>query len=224
MIIKGFLLDLDGVITDTAEYHFLAWKELASELGIVFDRKFNECLKGVSRMDSLELILKHGNVLNDYSSLEKEQLAEKKNRRYVEMLQQLTQEDVLPGIRLFLHEARENGIKLAVASASKNAPFIIRALGLESEIDFIADAGKIAHSKPYPDIFLAAAEGLNLLACECVGIEDAAAGIQAIHAAKMQAIGIGEKEALSNADLFIASTKELSFLHVMRYFSNKDAI
>lgn len=217
MLIKGILLDLDGVITETAEYHYQAWKQLASEIGITIDRQFNECLKGVSRMDSLELILQHEGVAEKYSAEEKAALAERKNRQYVALLQNLTPDHVLPGIRDFLRDARENGVKLGLASASKNARTIMDALDLTQSIDFIADAA-VARSKPAPDIFLLAAEGLGLQPENCIGIEDAAAGIKAIHGAGMKAVGIGDVETLHEADLLLPDTGELKYETVKQYF------
>ena len=214
--VKGILLDLDGVITETAEYHYQAWKELASEIGITIDRQFNECLKGVSRMDSLELILRHGGVADRYSDEEKAALAERKNRRYVELLKNLTPDNVLPGIRNFLQEARADGMKLGLASASKNARAIMDALNLTQSMDFIADAAA-ARSKPAPDIFLLAAEGLGLQPESCIGIEDASAGIKAIHAAGMRAVGIGAS--LHEADLLLPNTGQLVYGDVKRFFA-----
>ena len=199
--VKGILLDLDGVITETAEYHYQAWKELASEIGITIDRQFNECLKGVSRMDSLELILRHGGVADQYSAEEKTALAER---------------NVLPGIRNFLQEARADGMKLGLASASKNARAIMDALNLTQSMDFIADAAA-ARSKPAPDIFLLAAEGLGLQPENCIGIEDASAGIKAIHAAGMRAVGIGAS--LHEADLLLPNTGQLVYGDVKRFFA-----
>lgn len=215
--LKGILLDLDGVITETAEYHYQAWKQLASEIGITIDRQFNECLKGVSRMDSLELILQHGGMAGKYSAEEKAALAERKNRQYVALLQNLTPDHVLPGIREFLRDARADGIKLGLASASKNARTIMDALDLTQSIDFIADAA-VARSKPAPDIFLLAAEGLGLSPEDCVGIEDAAAGIKAIHAAGMRAVGIGDAATLHEADLLLPETEKLTYEDVKQYF------
>ncbi|MDD5905544.1 MAG: beta-phosphoglucomutase [Clostridiales bacterium] len=214
--VKGILLDLDGVITETAEYHYQAWKELASEIGITIDRQFNECLKGVSRMDSLELILRHGGVADQYSAEEKTALAERKNRRYVELLKNLTPDNVLPGIRNFLQEARADGMKLGLASASKNARAIMDALNLTQSMDFIADAAA-ARSKPAPDIFLLAAEGVGLQPENCIGIEDASAGIKAIHAAGMRAVAIGAS--LHEADLLLPNTGRLVYGDVKRFFA-----
>lgn len=219
MNVKAIIFDLDGVITDTSELHFVAWRELAESLGIAIDEKFNECLKGVSRMGSLELILQHGHKENDYTPAEKESLATKKNARYVELLQNITPENVLPGVLPFLEECHNNGIKTALASASKNAPFILDKLEISNHFDYVADAAKVAHSKPAPDIFLAAAAGLDIAPAFCLGVEDAAAGIQAIHAAGMKAVGIGGKETLYEADLLLADTGKLNLISVLKNFT-----
>lgn len=218
MKISGFLLDLDGVITETSNYHYWAWKELAAEIGITIDKVFNEQLKGISRMQSLERILRFGRKSGDFSNEEKLALAERKNARYTELLKNLTPTDALPGIRAFLMDARAMGIKLAVASASRNAPRIIDALGLVASVDFIVDTGTVARSKPYPDIFLAAAKGIGQTADSCIGIEDAAAGIAAIHAAGMKAIGIGSSEHLGEADLLLPATSALVLGNVLTWF------
>ena len=219
MKIQAIVFDLDGVITDTSELHFVAWRELAESLGIAIDEKFNECLKGVSRMGSLELILQHGHRENDYTPAEKETLATKKNARYVELLQDITPKNVLPGVLAFLEECHNNGIKTALASASKNALFILDKLEISNHFDYVADAAKVAHSKPAPDIFLAAAAGLDIAPAFCLGVEDAAAGIQAIHAAGMKAVGIGGKETLYEADLLLADTGKLNLLSVLKNFT-----
>ena len=219
MNIQAIVFDLDGVITDTSELHFVAWRELAESLGIAIDEKFNECLKGVSRMGSLKLILQHGHKENDYTPAEKETLATKKNARYVELLQNITPENVLPGVLPFLEECHNNGIKTALASASKNAPFILDKLEISNHFDYVADAAKVAHSKPAPDIFLAAAAGLDIAPEFCLGVEDAAAGIQAIHAAGMKAVGIGGKETLYEADLLLADTGKLNLISVLKNFT-----
>ena len=208
MKIKGIIFDLDGVVCSTDENHYAAWKSLADELGIYFDRSINDRLRGVSRMASLDIILERNE--KQYTEEEKTQLAAIKNARYVELLQNLTPDDVLPGIRDFLKECHASGIMTALASASRNAPFIIHKLGLENDFDFIADAAKVKNSKPAPDIFLAAAEGLKLDPAVCIGIEDAAAGIEAIHAAGMRAVGIGNSETLSEADILLDSTAKLT--------------
>ncbi len=219
MIIKGILLDLDGVITKTSEFHYAAWKELATKLNIEIDHTVNERLKGVSRMDSLNIILEHGNAHDKYSLAEKETFANQKNCHYIELLHQLTPKDILPGINEFLHDVHEHGVKIGLASASKNAEFIINALCLTDSIDFIADAAKAMHSKPSPEIFLMASQGLSVPTDCCIGIEDSAAGIKAIHAAGMKAVGIGSHDFLHEADLLLSQTSELSFSKILEFFN-----
>ena len=218
MKVQAIIFDLDGVITDTSNLHYIAWKELAADLGIAIDEQFNERLKGVSRMGSLERILQYGGQDHSYTTAEKEVLAAKKNTRYVELLQDLAPANVLPGVPAFLEECRKEGMKTALASASKNAPFIIEKLALCDQFDYIADAGKVVRSKPAPDIFLAAAEGLGIAPVRCLGIEDAAAGIQSIHAAGMKAVGIGEVKTLSEADLLLSDTEKLDLLSILKFF------
>lgn len=205
-MLKAILFDLDGVITDTAKFHFLAWKELAEELEIEIDEEFNEGLKGVDRYNSLLKILKHGNKTIDDEKIEK--LMEKKNSVYLKMISTLTKNDILPGIENYILELRNEDIKIAIASASKNAPYILEKLGIIDLIDFIADPQKVKNSKPYPDIFLEAAKGVNVNIEECIGVEDSQAGIQSIKAAGCKSIGIGKD--LIGSDLKLNDTKELS--------------
>ena len=180
-MIDAFIFDLDGVITDTAEYHYLAWKELANKIGIEIDREFNETLKGVSRMEPLERILVHGNKQNDFTIEEKEKMANDKNMYYVSLIENITPKDILPGISKLLENIKSNNIKIGLASASKNATMVLNNLKLVNYFDFIADASKCKNSKPAPDIFLMALNGLNVEAKNCIGIEDAYSGIEAIN-------------------------------------------
>lgn len=207
--IEAVVFDLDGVITDTAHYHFLAWKQLAEELGIIIDEVFNERLKGVSRMDSLELILQEGNKQNEFSLSQKEEMAAKKNAHYCEFLKELTPADVLPGIQELLVTIKAEGIPIGLASVSKNAGTVLRALQLEAAFDYCADAAKISKSKPDPEIFLTACKGLGVDPSRCVGIEDAQAGVEAIKASGMFAVGVGQL--LENTDYKVAATSELDW-------------
>ena len=199
--LKAVIFDLDGVITDSAAYHYLAWKSLAEELGIPFDEQYNEKLKGISRMESLELILKNSSSGVQYSMQQKEALAEKKNDLYKELIRQISPADILPGISDFLKELKENRIKAALASVSRNAPLILGQLGLESMFDYVADAAAVPNAKPFPDIFLAGMQAFGLQPQECIGVEDARAGIEAIHRAGMLAVGVGTPEEMEEADL-----------------------
>jgi len=217
---KAFIFDLDGVITDTAEYHYRAWKVLADELGVPFDKTINEQLKGVSRMASLDIILKHGGKENTYNKLQKEALAIKKNELYKKLINEITPEDILPGIMKLLVDLRSDMIMIGMASASRNAFTVVDHLGIRDMFDYIADASLIHHSKPAPDVFLDVMNHFNLKPSDCIGVEDAAAGIEAIHAAGMVAIGIGGEE-LSEADILFASTEELECQALLRIVTEK---
>lgn len=217
-LLQAFIFDLDGVITDTAEYHYLAWKTLGEELGIPFTREFNEELKGVSRMDSLEKILVLGNRQADFTQDEKVALATKKNEHYVRLIENISPNDILPGIKNLLSEIKEKGYKLGLASVSKNAFTVMESLGLKEEFDVIVDAATIANGKPDPEIFLTAARLLNVDPHQCIGIEDAAAGVDSIKGAGMFAVGVGSEDSLAKADLIYSSTKELSMHEILRAF------
>lgn len=207
---KGFVFDLDGVITDTAKYHYIAWKELAAEIGIEIDLKFNEQLKGISRMDSLERILTLGNKNDAYTEVEKEALATKKNTHYVQLLQSLTPDDLLPGVKTFLDEAKAKNIPCAIASASKNAPFILDKLGVMQDFDTIVDPATLKKGKPDPEIFIQAALTLGIEPAEAVGFEDAQAGIDGIKAAGMYAVGVYSGEELHGADVIVEKLTDLN--------------
>lgn len=206
---KGLIFDLDGVIADTADYHYIAWKELAASLGIEINRTFNEQLKGISRTDSLEKILAFGNKSNEFSATEKDALSQKKNEHYVELLANVSPKDVLPGVEAFLKAAQTAQIPCAIASASKNAPFILKRLELFDYFQAIVDPETLANGKPDPEIFIRAAELLNISPEEAIGFEDAQAGIIGIKKAGMFAVGIVTGEELKGADLIARSFEEL---------------
>ncbi|MBL1226791.1 beta-phosphoglucomutase [Enterococcus sp. BWR-S5] len=206
---KGFIFDLDGVITDTAKYHYLAWKDLAESIGITIDLVFNEQLKGISRMDSLDRILVFGGKSDDFSQVEKEQMAKQKNDHYVELLASLTPEDLLPGVKEFMAQAKAKDIPCALASASKNAPVILEKLGVLEDFRYIVDPDSLAKGKPDPEIFFKAAEALAISPQEAVGFEDAQAGIDAINAAGMYAVGVIEEGPLSGANQLVHRLDEL---------------
>lgn len=207
---KGFVFDLDGVLADTAKYHYIAWKQLAAEIGITIDEVFNEQLKGISRQESLERILDYGGKRGEFSEEALTELAEKKNQHYVELLEELTPEDALPGVREFLAEAREHNIPCTVASASKNAPFILDKLDLSDYFAGIVDPASLTKGKPDPEIFVKAAELMKLQPSEVVGFEDAQAGIDGIKGCGMYAVGIGESEQLAGADRLINALSEIT--------------
>jgi beta-phosphoglucomutase len=220
---KAFIFDLDGVITDTAEFHFLAWKQLGAELGVVIDRRFNEQLKGISRMESLDMILALKPSLLNMSYQEKEQLAAKKNLHYQRLITTITSENILPGIEDLLINIKSHGIKIALGSASKNANIVLNQLGITDAFDYVVDAAKIIQGKPDPETFTNAADYLQIPYSECVGLEDAAAGIQALKAAGMFAVGIGKKDYLIGADMVVKESAELNFDDIVNHYKRTKA-
>ncbi|KAF1295556.1 beta-phosphoglucomutase [Enterococcus sp. JM4C] len=207
---KGVLFDLDGVITDTAEYHYRAWKKLGEEIGITIDRAFNEQLKGVSREDSLSRMLAYGNKENQFSAEEFAEMAQRKNNYYVEMIQAITPADVYPGILDLLKDLKSAGKKISLASASKNGPFLLNKMEIEDYFDAIADPASVKAGKPAPDIFVLAATKVGLTAEECIGVEDAKAGIEAIKASGALPIGVGRAEDLGTDIALVSDTSKLS--------------
>lgn len=214
MAFRAAIFDLDGVLVDSARLHFVAWKRIADELSIPFDAHDNEALKGVDRMGSLEHILRLGGVSLDLAA--REALAARKNGYYLNALATMSDADVLPGATGLLARVRATGLSIGVASASRNATMVLERAGLSGAVDFVADAAKVARSKPAPDIFLACADALGVTPAECVGFEDAAAGVAGIKAAGMIAIGIGDDEILAAADLVFASTAQIDLQQVLR--------
>lgn len=214
MAFRAAIFDLDGVLVDSARLHFVAWKRIADELDIAFDEQANEALKGVDRMGSLDHILALGGVSLDLAA--REELAARKNGYYLDALATMSDADILPGATALLAGTRAAGLSLGVASASRNATMVLERVGLLGSIDFVADAAKVARSKPAPDIFLACAAGLGVVPAACVGFEDAAAGVTAIKAADMVAIGIGDAAILGEADLVFASTAAVNLGQVLQ--------
>jgi beta-phosphoglucomutase len=203
---QAVIFDLDGVLTDTAEYHFRAWKKIADAEGIYFDSLINERLKGIDRINSLEIILE--NARRQYSSAEKEQLLHTKNEHYLNLISKMTPSDLLPGALETLTALKELGFKLGLASVSKNAGTVITRLQITDYFDYIADATQIKRGKPDPEIFLTVATHLEIEPAKCIGVEDSIAGIKAIKAAGMLAVGVGKPEILNEADLVIADLRE----------------
>jgi len=204
---KGALFDLDGVIVDTAKYHFLAWNRLASELGFEFTEDHNERLKGVSRVNSLEILLEIGQISLDAER--KHTLAELKNTWYVDYISKMDQSEILPGAKEYLTQLRKNGIGIALGSASKNAPMILENLKITELFDVIVDGNSTSKAKPDPEVFLLGATKLGLLPEDCIVFEDAAAGVEAGKLAGMRVVGIGKAEILNQADYVIAGLHEL---------------
>jgi beta-phosphoglucomutase len=198
---KGAIFDLDGVIVDTAKYHYMAWKRLAEELGFEFKESDNERLKGVSRMKSLEILLEAGglNFSNDVKLL----LADKKNKWYVEYISNIDESELLKGAKEYLLKLKNSGVRIALGSASKNAPILLDRLKVRALFDSIVDGNKVSRAKPDPEVFLTAARELGLKAEECVVFEDAEAGIAAARAAGMGIVGIGSKDILTRADIVV---------------------
>ena len=215
--LKLAIFDLDGVVTDTAELHYEAWKALAESLDIPFDREFNEKLKGVSRIDSLNLILSKGDI--KLSEAEKQQLASKKNEHYKQLLNNLSPSDILPGAVELLSALKKEGIKIALASASQNAPMILSQLQIQGFFDLIVDPTKLGAGKPDPEIFMTAAEYFNVDYCDCLGIEDADAGVEAIVSSGMIALRVGSQNNASKAHLSVKGLDLVNLAQLKSLFS-----
>ena len=194
----GFIFDLDGVIVDTAKYHYLAWRNLANSLGFDFTEEQNELLKGVSRVKSLEILLELGKV--ELSEEKKQALLVEKNKEYLEYVYKMTADEILPGVNQLLTFLEANNIKFALGSASKNAPLILEKVGLIKRFTAIVDGNDVSKAKPNPEVFLIGAQKLSMNPENCIVFEDAIAGVQAANAAKMISIGIGDANVLSEAD------------------------
>jgi beta-phosphoglucomutase len=207
-VIKACIFDLDGVIVDTAHYHFMAWKRLASELGFTLTEADNERLKGVSRMRSLEIVLEIGKVsLNEH---DKEKLANKKNAWFVDYLERMAPEEIFSGVKELLAQIKSKGIKVAVASSSKNANTVVQLLGIQRDFDVIVDGTMVVNTKPDPEIFLLTARKLGVDPKDCVVFEDAEAGVDAALAAGMKCVGVGSQDLLGRANKVIDKTGEFS--------------
>jgi beta-phosphoglucomutase len=205
--IDAIIFDLDGVLTDSAEYHFQAWKRLADEEGIPFTREDNEKLRGVSRRESLALLL-NGRSISDEQA---EAWMERKNGYYREMIKGVSSADILPGVLSLLEEIRAAGLRIAVASASKNAPDVLEGLGIRPMIDVLVDGSHVSRPKPAPDLFLEAARLLGVLPAQALVVEDAAAGIDAARAAGMIAVALGPWERFeTGADLILPDLSSTS--------------
>ncbi len=189
---KGIIFDLDGVVVSTDDCHYRAWKFLADAEGIPFDRTVNERLRGVSRMESLQIILEKSK--KEYTPEEKIALADRKNEVYKKYISALTERDILPGVVRFLNLCRENKLRIAIGSSSKNTKAILKQVGLLDAFDAVVDGNDITHSKPDPEVFVKAAAALGLNPEDCLVVEDADAGIEAAVAAGMAALGVGSAE------------------------------
>jgi beta-phosphoglucomutase len=205
---RGFIFDLDGVIVDTAKYHYLAWKNLANQLGFDFTKEQNELFKGVSRKRCLEILLEIGN--REATQEEFDTWMVEKNVDYLKYIENMDASEILPDVPRVLEFLKENNIPIALGSASKNAQPILEKVGLLHYFDAIVDGNNVTKAKPNPEVFLLAAKQLNVLPEECVVFEDAVAGVQAANAAKMMSIGIGDKNVLAEAQLIFTDFTEIS--------------
>lgn len=203
-MIKACIFDLDGVIVDTARYHYLAWKRLAGEFGIDLTENDNERLKGVSRMQSLDIVLSLGNI--DLDPVEKERLAHKKNEWFNDYVERMLPEEIFPGVRALIEKMKFKGLHVALASSSKNAWTVLKRLQLEKEFEVVVDGNMIVHTKPDPEIFLRVARLLEIDPSCCLVFEDAEAGIEAALAAAMKCVGVGAHEQLGKANKVISKT------------------
>lgn len=220
-MLKGLLFDLDGVLTDSAKFHLQAWKKLATDLNIVLPISASDALKGRSRMDSLNLILKYDHHHVPYTDAQKKELTDKKNCMYLSLIQAMTASDILPGISDLLQDAQAAGLKMAIASASRNAPIILHQLGIADLFDGVVDPAELRHGKPDPEIYICAQRLLHLQADEVVAFEDAAVGVQAIKAAGQFAVGIGDATVLHAADYIVPSTADLKLSAVQAAFDGQ---
>ncbi|BAX81317.1 beta-phosphoglucomutase [Labilibaculum antarcticum] len=199
--ISACIFDLDGVVVDTAKYHYIAWKSIANELGFDFTEEDNERLKGVSRMTSLDILLSIGGVELDQET--KLALADKKNKNYLEYILRMTPDEILPGVKEFITVLRSNGVKIALGSASKNAMTILNQLELTDYFDVVVDGTHVSNAKPDPEVFLKGAELLKVAPSECVVFEDAEAGVEAAINGKMKCVGIGSPDVLGKANIVV---------------------
>lgn len=219
-MIKACIFDLDGVIVDTARYHFLAWKRLATELGHDLTEQENERLKGVSRMQSLEIVLDLAGI--SLNEAHKEMLANKKNAWFVDYVERMLPDEIFPGVKQLIGELKSAGIRVGLASSSKNAKTVIQLLQIQNEFDTVVDGSMITHTKPDPEIFLLTAERLGVAPENCIVFEDAEAGVEAALAAGMKCIGIGSPARLNKAHKVFSKTSDfkISTLREMEMVNN----
>lgn len=217
MKIKACLFDLDGVVVDTARYHYMAWKKIATDLGFDFSEHDNERLKGISRMESLDILLEIGKIKVDLHT--KEELAATKNSLYISYIQKMTPEEILPGVIRFLDELHNGGILVALGSASKNAMSILDKINIAQKFDAVIDGNKVSKAKPDPEVFLKGAAELGIEPNDCLVFEDAQAGIDAARNGGMQIIGIGQPENLKNADFVIPGFETMRLDQLRSWYS-----
>ncbi|PQJ74070.1 beta-phosphoglucomutase [Polaribacter gangjinensis] len=215
---KGIIFDLDGVIVDTAKYHYLAWKKLANQLGFEFTQEQNELFKGVSRKRCLDILLEMGNL--SATQEQKDVWMIEKNNDYLAYIEKMDDSEILPDVPKILTLLKENAIPIALGSASKNALPILEKVGLAHFFDVIVDGNNVTKAKPDPEVFLMAAKKMNLSPSNCIVFEDAVAGIEAANAANMISIGIGEKEVLSQAKFIFKDFTQISTDFMKKLISN----
>lgn len=203
----GAIFDLDGVLVDTAKYHYLAWKQLADRLNIPFTKEDNEQLKGVSRVKSLEILLSLGS--KNYTENERKQFMDQKNETYVRYISHMDESEILPGVVELLNQLKRKKIKIALGSASKNSGLILKNTKLQDYFDTIVDGNDVSKAKPDPEVFLLGAKKIGIPANQCMVFEDAKAGIEAAKQAGMLAIGVGTQENLPNADILVKNLEEI---------------
>jgi len=211
--LKAFILDLDGVITDTAKYHFQAWKRLADEEGISFTREDNEQLRGVSRRRSLELLL--GDQISDYTEEEIQEMMDRKNSYYQELLETITEDEFLPGARELIDGLRQRDLRIAVGSASRNTRIVLEKLGIGDAFDGIADGYSVSRAKPAPDVFVHAAGQLGIRTIRCAVVEDAKSGVQAALTGGMVVVGIGPEERVGQAHFRYDTTADVDLDEIL---------
>ncbi|NOU18929.1 MAG: beta-phosphoglucomutase [Bacteroidales bacterium] len=211
--IKACIFDLDGVVVDTAKYHYLAWRRLASELGFEFHIEDNERLKGISRIESLNILLEIGKL--SLNTQEKEKLAKQKNDWYLDYINKMKSDEILPGVRAFIEELKGNGIKIGLGSASKNATLILNQLGIIHLFETIADGNRVSKAKPDPEIFLLAAKDLKVEPNQSIVFEDAEAGVEAAIRGGFRCVGIGEQSILYKANIVLPNFKGMTMSKFM---------
>jgi beta-phosphoglucomutase len=209
-LLEAVIFDMDGVLTETSRQHYLAWKQLAKDLNFEITDKINDQIKGISRLESLDIVLSAGNMVDKFTESEKVQLADKKNLIYQSLIKEFTNKNLSEGALLLLKTLRDKGVKIALASVSKNAQFLLEAMEIKAYFDAVVDPSEIAHGKPAPDIFIMAAQKLGVEPKNCIGIEDAFAGVEAIINAGMKPIGIGDKKVLYNCDTVFDNLSEIN--------------
>jgi len=213
-VIKACIFDLDGVLVDTAKYHFLAWRRMAKEIGYDLTESANEKLKGVSRTRSLEIILELAGV--SLSEAEKQKMADQKNAWFMEYILNMKADELFPGVKTVLTQLRQDGIKVALASSSKNAETVIKILGIQDDFNAVVDGTMIVHTKPDPEIFLLAAKKLHLQPSECIVFEDAESGVEAALHAGMKCVGVGNRDQLHRANIIVNAVREFDFKQLQK--------